>query len=90
MGNFDPEAMEKNLSELFSDTFASVERDGKEIRVNCAELGPYKCKKHIRNQFDGSDGVVDGFINTIIGADVVLGEDFEVEEDGNTLVISEI
>lgn len=86
--SFDANAMKKNLEELFSDTYASVEQDGDEVVVTCAELGPAKCRREIEDAFDGSGGI-SGLLDSLIGADVEVYEDFDISEKDGKLILHE-
>jgi len=88
MGDFDASDMAKNLEVMFEDTYVQVEEDGDEVVVQCAELGPAKCRREIEKAFDDSGGVVDSLIDKFIGSDVVVYEDFDITEEDGELRLS--
>lgn len=91
MSEFDAENMVKFLDEIFNDTYVEAEQDGDEVVVSCAELGVGKCRKTIYDEFDGKrDGIISGWIDNAIGANIVAGEDFVVHanEEDNEIVLS--
>lgn len=89
MSQFEAEAMTENLSHLFEDSYVSVEQDRGQVRVTCAELGTRKCRSKIEEAFDDSGGLVSGLMDKFIGADVVVYEDFDIDEEGDELVVYE-